>query len=257
MDPPIIPFPRRAPASTAERDLAEVDVAIALVAAGLADPRPPRRPRGPPRRRGRRPRRTRRRQRRVPRRRSPRCRAHGRAARLVDARSPTPDRRRGAGEDAGPSAGRSARPRRAPAVALLPHAATGRRRRPARRRSRPTAGRTARRADAPGRCSAGRWRATRSRANGCRSQGARGLLERQPLVGRLRDRGHPVHAARGRHGGVLADAADLAPHRGDPRDHRRLVPPDDPRPTRTAAAATSSRRRTSGRRPGSSPPRRS
>ena len=60
-------------------------------------------------------------------------------------------------------------------------------------------------------------------------QGPGRLLERQPLVGRLRDRGDPVHAARRRDGGVRVRDADLGPHRGGPRHHRRLVPADHPR----------------------------
>ena len=69
-------------------------------------------------------------------------------------------------------------------------------------------GRTVRRGHAPARCSAVRWPATRKPSERLSIvEGAGGLLERQPLVGRLRDRGDHVHAPGRGHRRVLADAS--------------------------------------------------
>jgi hypothetical protein len=148
---------------------------------------------------------------------------HGRAAWLRK-RQPNPNLRRD-GRSSGPSPRRSARHRQAP-PSPFPPPRTGRRpRRAPPRADRPASAGASRRGRGAS-CSAGRWRATRSRPSGLEDEGARGLLERQPLVGAYATGGDP-HAARGRPGRVLADAADLARHRRDPRHHRRLVPPDD------------------------------
>ena len=73
-------------------------------------------------------------------------------------------------------------------------------------------------------------------------EGAGGLLQRQPVLGRLRDRGDHVHAARGRDRCVLADHPDLD-RRSSPSSASSSSPTARrSAPTRTAAAATSSPR---------------
>ncbi len=51
------------------------------------------------------------------------------------------------------------------------------------------------------------------RAAAAEVEGARGLLERRHVVGRLRHRGEHVHPARRRDGGLRLPDADLLPHR--------------------------------------------
>ena len=101
-----------------------------------------------------------------------------------------------AGAGAPPTGASSSRRRRRPTSATPRRASSG--------RSSPRATRPAPAGASPrglgGSCSAGRWRPTRRRPSGCRRQGARRVLERQPLVGRLRDGGDPLHVARGRPG---------------------------------------------------------
>ena len=59
-------------------------------------------------------------------------------------------------------------------------------------------------------------------------QGPGRLLQRQPLVGRVCDGGHPFHAVGRRDRSLLVDRPDLSVDRRRPWHHRRLVPPDDP-----------------------------
>ena len=60
------------------------------------------------------------------------------------------------------------------------------------------------------------------------AEGARCLLKRQPLIGRLCDRGDPVHLARRTHRDVRTDRAHLGADRGGPGGDRRVIPADDP-----------------------------
>ncbi len=71
-------------------------------------------------------------------------------------------------------------------------------------------------------------RQPRARAPG-QAHGARGLRLRQPLLGRVRDRGDPQGrgARRDRRGGVHARDADHDRHPRHPGDPAVLVPPDD------------------------------
>ena len=78
-----------------------------------------------------------------------------------------------------------------------------------------------------------------SRRATVQDQGAGRLLQRQPVVGGLCDRGDPVHPARRGHGRVLAGHADLDPDRGGARRSSSSPIARPSAPTRTAAGATS------------------
>ncbi len=186
----------RRPADLIDADLAEVDAAIALVAGGAAGVSRlvglrrarDRRPDGSRARPGRRP--------------SPSgSTAPTGAAALIF--GPTTDRRMAIPKNR-PTAGGSARARRPAAVALFPDRRARCRRRQARRDRPDRRPRPGPRTAPPDGLRSPARQCRGSRRAPDQGQGPGRLLERQPLVGRLRDRGDPVHPARRRVGDLRA-----------------------------------------------------